>query len=134
MSYLEQILKGAQQRGGLTDEEFGSIFQQFMPQQQTQPNLGMPQGGIGMDVQRRTPIQQTQVPMTWGTGVNTAALGKKSGVTPDPTFGLYDRYKSSQRHDTNLFSEQTGMLAEQDRGMYDDEEAKKGLFSMDWFK
>jgi hypothetical protein len=130
MSYLEQILQGAQQRGGLTDEEFGTIFQQFMPQQQTQPNLGMSQGRIGMDVQRRTPIQQTQVPMTWGTGVNTASLGKKSGVTPDPTFGLYDRYKSSQRHDTNLFSEQTGMLAEQDKGMYDDEEKKKGLMSL----
>jgi hypothetical protein len=133
MSYLEQILKGAQQRGGLTDEEFGSIFQSFMPQQQTQPNLGMSQGRIGMDVQRRTPIKQTQVPMTWGSGVNTASLGNK-GIISDPTFGLYDRYKSSQRHDTNLFSEQTGMLAEQDRGMYDDEEAKKGLFSMDWFK
>jgi hypothetical protein len=133
MTYLEQILKGAQQRGGLTDEEFGSIFQSFMPQQQTQPNLGMSQGRIGMDVQRRTPIKQTQMPMTWGTGLNTASSGNK-GVISDPTFGLYDRYKASQRHDTNLFSEQTGMLAEQDRGMYDDEEAKKGLFSMDWFK
>jgi hypothetical protein len=144
MSYLDQILQDAkaltqQQRGGLSNEQFDTIYGHLMTNR-TQPNLGMsqfagmPQGGIGTDVQRRTPIQQTQVPMTWGTGVNTAALGKNSGVISDPTFGLYDRYKASQRHDTNLFSEQTGMLAEQDRGMYDDEEAKKGLFSMDWFK
>jgi hypothetical protein len=133
MSYLEQILQGAQQRGGLTDEEFSSIFQQFMPQQQTQPNLGMPQQPV-QQIQRQTPIQQTQMPMTWGTGLNTASFGKNSGVTPDPTFGLYDRYKTAKRHDTNFLSEQTGMLAEQDKGMYDDEEDKKGLFSMDWFK
>jgi hypothetical protein len=128
MSYLEQILKGAQQRGGLTDEEFGSIFQSFMPQQQTQPNLGMSQQPV-QQIQRQTPIQQTQMPMTWGTGLNTASSGNK-GIISDPTFGLYDRYKASDRHDTDFFSTQTGMLAEQDKGMYDDEEKKKGLMSL----
>ena len=129
MGYLEQILQGAQQRGGLTDEEFSTIFQQFAPQQPVQSNLGMPQ----QPIQRPQMIPQTQVPMKWGTGVNTASLGKIGGVS-DPTFGLYDRGESANRHDTNFFLEQTGMLAEQDKGMYDDEEKKKGLFSMDWFK
>jgi hypothetical protein len=143
MSYIDQILQDAkaltqQQGGGLSNEQFDTIYGHLMTKQ-IQPNLGMsqfagmPQGRIGTNVQRRTPINQTQVPMTWGSGVNTANLGNK-GIISDPTFGLYDRYKASDRHDTDFFSTQTGMLAEQDRGMYDDEEAKKGLFSMDWFK
>ena len=100
MGYLEQILQGAQQRGGLTDEEFSTIFQQFAPQQPVQSNLGMPQ----QPIQRPQMIPQTQVPMKWGTGVNTASLGKIGGGVGDD-------------------ADPTG-----------DEEEKKGLFSMDWFK
>ncbi len=103
-----------------------------MPQQQTQPNLGMSQQPV-QQIQRQTPIQQTQMPMTWGTGLNTASSGNK-GIISDPTFGLYDRYKASDRHDTDFFSTQTGMLAEQDKGMYDDEEKKKGLMSLLGFR
>ena len=141
MSYLQQILGSAQQRGGLTDDEFNSIFQQFMPQQQTQPNMGLPQ----QSVQRAQMLPQTQVPMQWGTGVNTAAFskGKPNGVEGDGNVNLFqnvaDRYKTSNEYGTDMFSEQTGLLAEENRGMFDteeernkwlyNEEKKKGLFS-----
>ena len=141
MSYLQQILGSAQQRGGLTDDEFNSIFQQFMPQQQAQPNMGLPQ----QSVQRARMLPQTQVPMQWGTGVNTAAFskGKPNGVEGDGNVNLFqnvaDRYKTSNEYGTDMFSEQTGALAEENRGMFDteeernkwlyNEEKKKGLFS-----
>ena len=135
MSYLQQILGGAQQRGGLTDEEFNSIFQQFMPQQQAQPNMGLPQ----QPVQRAQMLPQTQVPMQWGTGVNTAAFskGKPNGVEGDGNVNLFqnvsDRYDASNKYDTDMFSTQTGMLAEQDRGMLEDDEEEGLLASMKRF-
>ena len=130
MSYLQQILGSAQQRGGLTDEEFNSIFQQFMPQQQAQPNLGMGQ----QPVQRAQMLPQTQVPMQWGTGVNTTQFskGKPNGVEGDGKVNLFqnvaDQYRVSNDYDTDMFSTQTQMLAEQEREMQDEEE-KKGLLS-----
>ena len=130
MSYLQQILGSAQQRGGLTDEEFNSIFQQFMPQQQAQPNLGMGQ----QPVQRAQMLPQTQVPMQWGTGLNTTQFskGKPNGVEGDGKVNLFqnvaDQYRVSNDYDTDMFSTQTQMLAEQERGMQDEEE-KKGLLS-----
>jgi len=130
MSYLQQILGNAQQRGGLTDEEFNSIFQQFMPQQQAQPNLGMGQ----QPVQRAQMLPQTQVPMQWGTGVNTTQFskGKPNGVEGDGKVNLFqnvaDQYRVSNDYDTDMFSTQTQMLAEQEREMQDEEE-KKGLLS-----
>ena len=130
MSYLQQILGNAQQRGGLTDEEFNSIFQQFMPQQQVQPNLGMGQ----QPVQRAQMLPQTQVPMQWGTGVNTTQFskGKPNGVEGDGKVNLFqnvaDQYRVSNDYDTDMFSTQTQMLAEQEREMQDEEE-KKGLLS-----
>jgi|SaaInlStandDraft_4_1057021.scaffolds.fasta_scaffold02199_3 hypothetical protein len=134
MSYLEQILQAAQQRGGLTDEEFGSIFQSFIPQQQSQPNLGIPQQfEQPQSIQRPQMIKQTQVPMQWGTGVNTAGFskGKPNGVEGDGNVNLFqnvaDQYQATQDYDTDMFSTQTQMLAEQDRGMEDEEE--KGLMS-----
>lgn len=145
MSYLQQILQGAQQRGGLTDEEFNAIFQQFMPQQQTQPNIGLPQQP--QQIQRQQPIQQTQVPMQWGTGLNTTAFskGKPNGVEGDVSLfqNVSDRYKTSNEYGTDMFSEQTGLLAEGNRGMFDsaeernkwfDNEDKKRLFNMEWFR
>jgi len=138
MSYLEQILGGAQQRGGLTDEEFNSIFQQFMPQQQTQPNMGLPQQQMPRQVQRPQGIPQTQVPMQWGTGLNTTQFskGKPNGVQSDDSVGLAqnlaDRYRIANEYGTDMFSETTGQMATQERSMFDDEKEKKGLFSMDW--
>jgi hypothetical protein len=130
MSYLQQILGSAQQRGGLTDDEFNAIFQQFMPQQQAQPNMGLPQ----QPAQRAQMLPQTQVPMQWGAGVNTAAFSKApNGVEGEGDVNLFqnvsDRYDASNKYDTNMFSEQTGLLAEQDRSMFEDDENKKGLFS-----
>ena len=131
MSYLQQILGNAQQRGGLTDDEFNSIFQQYMPQQQAQPTSLMPQ----QPVQRAQMLPQTQVPMQWGTGVNTTQFskGKPNGVEGEGDVNLFqnvsDRYDASNNYDTDMFSTQTGMLAEQDRGMFEDDEDKKGLFS-----
>jgi len=130
MSYLQQILGNAQQRGGLTDEEFNTIFQQFIPQQQAQPNLGMSQ----QPVQRAQMLPQTQVPMQWGTGVNTTQFskGKPNGVEGDGKVNLFqnvaDQYRVSNDYDTDMFSTQTQMLAEQEREMQDEEE-KKGLLS-----
>ena len=130
MSYLQQILGSAQQRGGLTDEEFNSIFQQFMPQQQAQPNLGMGQ----QPVQRAQMLPQTQVPMQWGTGLNTTQFskGKPNGVEGDGKVNLFqnvaDQYRVTNDYDTDMFSTQTQMLAEQEREMQDEEE-KKGLLS-----
>ena len=134
MSYLQQILGGAQQRGGLTDDEFNSIFQQFIPQQQTQPNMGLPQ----QSVQRAQMLPQTQVPMQWGSGVNTAAFSKSpNGVEGEGDVNLFqnvsDRYDASNNYDTDMFSTQTGMLAEQDRGMFEDDEEEGLLASMKSF-
>lgn len=130
MSYLQQILGSAQQRGGLTDDEFNSIFQQFMPQQQAQPNMGLPQ----QPAQRAQMLPQTQVPMQWGSGVNTTALSKSpNGVEGDGDVNLFqnasDRHDASNKYNTDMFSEQTGLLAEQDRSMFEDDEDKKRLFS-----
>lgn len=135
MSYLQQILGSAQQRGGLTDDEFNSIFQQFMPQQQTQPNMGLPQ----QSVQRAQMLPQTQVPMQWGTGLNTTQFskGKPNGVEGEGDVNLFqnvsDRYDASNKYDTNMFSEQTGLLAEQERSMFEDDE-DKNRFNMDWLR
>ena len=130
MSYLEQILGGAQQRGGLTDEEFNSIFQQFMPQQQTQPNMGLPQQQMPRQVQRPQGIPQTQVPMQWGTGLNTTQFskGKPNGVQSDDSVGLLDRAITSNEYDTNLMSDQTEMLAQQNRELNEDDDKMK-MFS-----
>ena len=119
MSYLQQILGGAQQRGGLTDDEFNSIFQQYMPQQQAQPNLGMPQ----QPVQRAQMLPQTQVPMAYGTGLNTTHLGKTKSVGDDGV-NFLDLANASMKYDTDLGSEQSRMLAEQDQDFND------GLFSL----
>ena len=135
MSYLQQILGNAQQRGGLTDDEFNSIFQQYMPQQQAQPTSLMPQ----QPVQRAQMLPQTQVPMQWGTGVNTTQFskGKPNGVEGEGDVNLFqnvsDRYDASNKYDTNMFSEQTGLLAEQERSMFEDDE-DKNRFNMDWLR
>jgi hypothetical protein len=143
MNYLQQILGSAQQRGGLTDDEFNSIFQQFMPQQQAQPTSVMPQ----QPVQRAQMLPQTQVPMQWGTGVNTTQFskGKANGVEGEGDVNLFqnvaDRYKTSNEYGTDMFSEQTGLLAEENRGMFDTEEERnewlnkdKNSFNMDWLR
>ena len=120
MSYLQQILNGAQQRGGLTDDEFNSIFQQYMPQQ---------------PVQRAKMLPQTQVPMQWGTGLNTTQFskGKPNGVEGDGDVNLFqnvvDRYKTSNEYGTDMFSETTGALAEENRGMFDTEEERNKWFN-----
>jgi len=123
VSYLQQILGNAQQNGGLTDDEFNSIFQQFMPQQQPQANMGLPQQQP-QQVQRPQGIPQTQVPMQWGTGVNTTQFskGKPNGVEGDDSVGLMDRAVTSNTLDTDLMSEQTKMLAQQDKELNEDED------------
>ena len=129
MSYLQQILGSAQERGGLTDDEFNSIFQQFMPQQQPQANMGLPQQQP-QQVQRPQGIQQTQMPMQWGTGINTTQLskGKPNGVQSDDSVGLLDRAITSNEYDTNLMSDQTEMLAQQNRELNEDDDKMK-MFS-----
>jgi len=124
MSYLQQILGSAQERGGLTDDEFNSIFQQFMPQQQPQANMGLPQQQMPQQVQRPQGIQQTQMPMQWGTGLNTTQFskGKPNGVQSDDSVGLLDRAITSNEYDTNLMSDQTKMLAQQDKELNEDED------------
>ena len=129
MSYLQQILGSAQERGGLTDDEFNSIFQQFMPQQQPQANMGLPQQQP-QPVQRPQGIQQTQMPMQWGTGLNTTQFskGKPNGVQSDDSVGLLDRAITSNEYDTNLMSDQTEMLAQQNRELNEDDDKMK-MFS-----
>jgi hypothetical protein len=114
MSYLQQILGGAQQRGGLTDDEFNSIFQQFMPQQQAQPNMGLPQ----QPVQRAQMLPQTQAPMAYGTGLNTTQFGKTKSVGDDGADFL-DLMNTSVKYDTDFGSDQSRMLAEQDNEFND---------------
>jgi len=130
MSYLQQILGSAQERGGLTDDEFNSIFQQFMPQQQPQANMGLPQQQMPQQVQRPQGIQQTQMPMQWGTGLNTTQFskGKPNGVQSDDSVGLLDRAITSNEYDTNLMSDQTEMLAQQNRELNEDDDKMK-MFS-----
>jgi len=130
MSYLQQILGNAQQNGGLTDDEFNSIFQQFMPQQQPQANMGLPQQQMPQQVQRPQGIQQTQMPMQWGTGLNTTQFskGKPNGVQSDDSVGLLDRAITSNEYDTNLMSDQTEMLAQQNRELNEDDDKMK-MFS-----
>ena len=125
MSYLQQILGNAQQNGGLTDDEFNSIFQQFMPQQQPQANMGLPQQQP-QQVQRPQGIPQTQVPMQWGTGVNTANLskGKPNGVESDDSVGLMDRAVTAYEYDTDLMSDLTRDIAQQDRELNEDDDYK----------
>jgi hypothetical protein len=124
VSYLEQILGDAQQRGGLTDDEFDSIFQQFMPQQQGQTNLGMGQ----QPVQRAQMIKQTKVPMQWGTGVNTAGLSKGNPNGVNLFQNVADRYKTANAYGTDMFSPQTGQMSSQERGMFDNEEERNKWF------
>jgi len=122
MSYLQQILGNAQQNGGLTDDEFNSIFQQFMPQQQPQDNMGLPQQQP-QQVQRPQGIQQTQMPMQWGTGLNTTQFskGKPNGVEGDDSVGLMDRAVTAYKYDTDLMSDTTKALTLEDRGLNEDE-------------
>ena len=123
MSYLQQILGSAQERGGLTDDEFNSIFQQFMPQQQPQANMGLPQQQMPQQVQRPQGIQQTQMPMQWGTGLNTTQFskGKPNGVEGDDSVGLMDRAVTAYKYDTDLMSDTTKALTLEDRGLNEDE-------------
>ena len=86
MGYLEQILSGAQQRGGLTDNEFNSIFQQFMPQQPTQPNMGFPQQQAMQQAPQMIPLAKQDNSMGMY-GKEMASLGssvkKKFKSTPE---------------------------------------------------
>ena len=121
MSYLQQILGNAQQNGGLTDDEFNSIFQQFMPQQQQQPNMGLPQQQP-QQVQRPQSISQPIIPMQWGAGMNTAGLSKApNGVEGDDSVGLMDRAVTAYKYDTDLMSDTTKALTLEDRGLNEDE-------------
>jgi len=130
MSYLQQILGNAQQNGGLTDDEFNSIFQQFMPQQQQQPNMGFAQQQP-QQAQRPQSISQPIIPMQWGAGMNTAGLSKApNGVQDDGSVNLMDRGRASIEHDTNMMSEQTKMLAEQDKELREDDSKLEGLMGM----
>jgi hypothetical protein len=109
-----------------------------MPQQQPQANMGLPQQQP-QQVQRPQGIQQTQMPMQWGTGINTTQLskGKPNGVEGDDSVGLMenvrDQYNITQNpeYNTDMFSTQTQMLAEQERGMNDedDKDKMKNFFS-----
>jgi len=94
-----------------------------MPQQQPQANMGLPQQQP-QQVQRPQGIPQTQVPMQWGAGINTTQLskGKPNGVQSDDSVGLMDRAVTSNTLDTNLMSEQTKMLAQQDKELNEDED------------
>ena len=137
MSYLQQILSGAQQRGGLTDDEFNSIFQQFIPQQpqQVQSNIGLPQ----QPATAPEMIPLAKLPVGYSEQMSSIgkALGKKDDESVSLGKNLVDQYKATQKYDTDMFSPQTRTLAEEDRGMLEDDNDKmKGLLAglSDWFK
>ena len=125
MTYLEQILKNAQQQGGLTDEQFASMFGGYIPQQQVAPNMGMPMP----EIRQPTMIKQTQVPMKWGSGVNTTQLSKSPDANQE-MISLMDRMQIEKDYNIDPTSEQAKMLAEQDKDINDWEtQAKDGLMS-----
>jgi hypothetical protein len=117
MSYLEQILGGAQQ---LSEEQFNSIFQSFMQPQQTQPNLGMGQAPL-QKAQLRDVAKDTNVAGEGMMAAETQAMGKLFAPS-DTNPGLLSMYDATQDYGTDMFSTQNRMLAEQDMGMGDDED------------
>jgi len=97
MTYLEQILQNAQANGGLTEEEFNALYQSYMPQQQIQPNLGMPQSNTQMTSANIRPIaKNTNVAGQGGAGIDTQAM--TSVMKNNPQYGgLIDRAIDCQR-------------------------------------
>jgi len=120
VSYLQQILEGAQAKGGLSDDEFDSIFQSFMQPQQTQPNLGMGQASL-QKPQIRPIVKDTNVAGEGMMSADTQAMGKLFAPS-DTNPGLLDMYNATQDYGTDMFSTQNRMLAEQDMGMDDEKE------------
>jgi len=119
MTYLEQILQNAQANGGLTEEEFKTLYQSYMPQQQIQPNLGMPQSNTQMTSANIRPIaKNTNVAGQGGAGIDTQAM--RSVMKNNPQYvDLIDRAMIANEHDINMFSDQAKDIAEQNKGIED---------------
>jgi len=119
MTYLEQILQNAQANGGLTEEEFNALYQSYMPQQQIQPNLGMPQSNTQMTSANIRPIaKNTNVAGQGGAGIDTQAM--RSVMKNNPQYvDLIDRAMIANEHDINMFSDQAKDIAEQNKGIED---------------
>ena len=119
MTYLEQILQNAQANGGLTEEEFNALYQSYMPQQQIQPNLGMPQSNTPMTSATLRPIaKNTNVAGQGGAGIDTQAM--RSVMKNNPQYvDLIDRAMIANEHDINMFSDQAKDIAEQNKGIED---------------
>jgi hypothetical protein len=115
MSYLAQILQQASQRGGLSDNEFNAIFENFLSKEE-RPSYNL---GSNAPIQKRQQIGLKPYSNVIGTGMNTTQFGRKPNSGPSPM----DNLMASWKYDTNMGSEQTRMLAEQDMDFND------GLFS-----
>ena len=124
MSYFDQILQNAkaltqQQRGGLSDEQFKALYEAYIPQQQIQPNLGMPTTNTQMTSANITPIaKNTNVAGQGGAGIDTQAM--TSVMKNNPQYGgLIDRAMIANEYDINMFSDQAKDIAEQNKGIDD---------------
>ena len=119
MTYLEEILQHAKASGGLTDEEFSSIYKQFLTQQPTQPNLGIPPTNVPMTSATMIPIaKNTNVAGQGGAGIDTQAM--RSVTKNNPKYGgLIDRAMIANEYDINMFSDQAKDIAEQNKGIDD---------------
>jgi hypothetical protein len=119
VSYLEQILRGAQQRGGLTDAEFSSIFQSFIPQQQQQtPNLGFTQQPI--QAPQMIPLSKQDGSMgMYGKEIAAlgTALGKKWNETPEEK--LLEEAKEKARKDKFLEGLGLNNVGQSIKGLFD---------------
>ena len=119
MSYFDQILQNAKANGGLSDEEFKTLYQSYMTQQQIQPNLGMPQSNTPMTSATIRPIaKNTNVAGQGGAGIDTQAM--TSVMKNNPQYGgLIDRAMIANEYDINMFSDQAKDIAEQNKGIED---------------
>ena len=103
------------------------IMQGFMPQQpQAQSNnLGLGGAPAMPQIQKPTMLKQTPTKIEWGKGIggSSADFGNLKNMVGNAT----DQLNTANRHGTDFGSEQTRMLTEQDRGLFEDDE-QEGLF------
>lgn len=105
------------------------IMQGFMSQERkdVQPNLGL--GNVQMpEIKKPTMLKQTPSKIEWGKGIGgqSADFGRMGAQFQN----AIEQLNTSQRHSTDFGSEQTKMLAEQDRGMYDEDGLMNAISSL----
>ena len=119
MSYFDQILQNAKANGGLSDEQFKTLYQSYMTQQQIQPNLGMPQSNTPMTSATIRPIaKNTNVAGQGGAGIDTQKFADAWNKNPQ-NGDLIDRAMIANEYDINMFSDQAKDIAEQNKGIDD---------------